>query len=713
MDESLPKKSPVNPRELTRLLTDFQVGIRKFSMYSARHPIIPEIVASLTKQFLAVTEAHGTLNIASTKDEILYDGTPIASGNPVIRELARLLNQLNIAGVGFHGDLTESHLQGFLQLLADSRGSASSGDSDRAIEEFGRTTSTIVLQFISFSGAVKDRDESASGAAIAVSQLWRGLVSRLATDGSPESAQSALATAAADPEDVERVAAAINLIVQHQQAGEHSYERSIVKYLRERAFNLPESGTARAEFGQEINRMFGGLSPAVRQHILGTSIQETDDEAAPASPFLDTFPMPMMMEVLDQIREAGQDVSLPGLTLLKKMVTLGKTDPALAAALLAKLPDHHDLLQDLLTKRADRTYYPSQYRSLLDQDFAEHAMPTSAASRPGTITLDEHDVDYHLALILLETLEAPIRSDEQYRQTVIGLKDLLIHGLAERTAGVFNDAIRVLAARYGAATDSEKPFLQDCIGELMQREFLSHLLAVNDPSDEQRQRDALAQMMHIVGPSMIPLLLDKLEEEQNLKMRKRLLAILRDCGDAVVPLATQRLAHAQWYVVRNMLSLLRDLRAVTAVPSIGQCLTHSSSQVRLAAFQTLSALAPQAAEFIGALKRALDDDDPKVFRAAVAHLVSSRDDASLQLAARLLLEDAGGARRDRQVAVLNAIGQAGNTALVPLLVTMQRRHLLRFWTWRTTRVVRMAVNRALVTIRARGGVPDVGHQDAA
>jgi HEAT repeat protein len=318
-----------------------------------------------------------------------------------------------------------------------------------------------------------------------------------------------------------------------------------------------------------------------------------------------------------------------------------------------------------------------------------------------------------LALILLETLEAPIRSDEQYRQTVIGLKDLLIHGLAERTAGVFNDAIRVLAARYGAATDSEKPFLQDCIRELMQREFLSHLLAVNDPSDEQRQRDALAQMMHIVGPSMIPLLLDKLEEEQNLKMRKRLLAILRDCGDAVVPLATQRLAHAQWYVVRNMLSLLRDLRAVTAVPLIGQCLTHSSSQVRLAAFQTLSALAPQTAEFIGALKRALDDDDPKVFRAAVAHLVSSRDDASLQLAARLLLEDAGGARRDRQVAVLNAIGQAGNIALVPLLVTMQRRHLLRFWTWRTTRVVRMAVNRALVTIRARGGVPDVGHQDAA
>jgi hypothetical protein len=711
VDEPLPQHSQVNPRELTRLLTDFQVGIRKFSMYSATHRIVPEIVGSLTKQFLAVTRAHGTLHIACTKDEILYVGTPIAVGNPVIRELARLLNRLNIAGIDFHADVTEGDFQRFLQLLAESRGSAASGDSDRAIEEFGRTTSTIVLQFISFSGAVKDRDDSAGGAPIAASQLWRGLVSRLTTEAAPGSAQSALDAAAADPEDAERLAAAINLIVQHQQSGDHSYERTIVKYLREQASALQEGGTARAEFGKELNRMFGGLSPAVRQHILRTSIQDTDDKAAAAA-LMDSFPMPMMMEVLDQIREAGKDVSVPGLTLMKKLATLGKTDPSLAAALEAKLPDHQDLLQDLLTKKADRTYYPSQYRSLLDQEFAEGALPTSP-SRPATIGLDEHDDDYHLALILLETLEAPIRSDEQYRQTVIGLKDLLIHGLAERTAEVFNDAIAVLAARYGAATEAQRPFLQDCIRELMQREFLPHLLAVTDPSDEERQRDALAQMMHIVGPSMIPLLLDKLEEEQNLKMRKRLLAILRDCGEAVVPLAIQRLEHPQWYVVRNMLSLLRDLRAVTAVPAIGRCLTHASSQVRLAAFQTLGALAPQASEFIGALKRALDDSDPKVFRAAVTQLVSSRDAASLQLAAKLLLEDARGARRDRQVAVLNAIGQAGNPALIPLLLTVQRRHLLRFWTWRSTRVVRMAVNRALVNIRTRGGTPDVGHQDAA
>lgn len=713
MDESLEKNSPVNPRDLTRVLTDLQVAIRKLSMYSAAHPIVPGIVTSLTKQFQAVTGAHGTLTVGVTKEEILLDGTPIASGNPVIRELARLLNQLNIAGVGFHGNLTEPHVQRFLQLLGESRGLASSAERELALDQYCRTAPAITLQFISFRGSVKDRDESNSGADLTGVQLWRGLVGRLAADGLPESSRAALESAADNPEDAERLAAVVALISQQQRSGGGSYEETIVKYLQDQASDVPEKGTARAAFTQEISRLFTNLPPEVRQQILRTSLNAGNGATTPAESFLDALPTPIMLEVLDQVRGAGRDVSLPTLSLLKKFVALAESDNGLTATLKAKLPNHQDVLQDLLTKRANRAFYPSQYRALLDDEFAERAVPSIGGARRDGAAIDEQDIDHHLALILLETLEAPIRSEDQYRQTVIGLKDLLIHGLGERTASVFNDALSVLATRYGAAQDSQRSFLQECIRAFMQREFLSHLLGGGDQQDEQRQRDALAQMIQIVGPSMIPLLLDKLEDEQNLKARKRLLALLRDCGDAVVPLAIQRLGHAQWYVVRNMLSLLRDLRATAAVPDVTRCLGHPSSQVRLAAFQTLGALAPQTDEFLNALKQALDDRDPKVFRAAVTHITSSRDEGSLEVAARLLLEDSQGARGERQVAVLNAIGQAGNAQLAPLLIRIQRRHLLRFWTWRTTRAVRMAANRALATIRTRGGAPHVGHQDAA
>jgi hypothetical protein len=152
--------STVNPHELMRLLTDLQIGIRKYSMYSGAHAIIPQVVASLAAQFHTVLGAHDALQIGVTKDEILYQGVSIAAGNPVIRELARMLNQLSVAGVTFHKEVAEADIHGFLRLLADCRALGSPAEQDEAIDWFGRAVPAIVFQFISFRKAITDRDTS-------------------------------------------------------------------------------------------------------------------------------------------------------------------------------------------------------------------------------------------------------------------------------------------------------------------------------------------------------------------------------------------------------------------------------------------------------------------------------------------------------------------------------------------------------------------------
>jgi hypothetical protein len=280
---------------------------------------------------------------------------------------------------------------------------------------------------------------------------------------------------------------------------------------------------------------------------------------------------------------------------------------------------------------------------------------------------------------------------------------LIARGIGDSTSSVFNEAITILGNRYASAGDDQREYFRECVGKLFRPELAHHLLGPTETSDDQRQREALTRLLDIVGPSIIPLLLDKLETEQNLKARKRLLSLLRDCGNAVVPLAIQRLNHPQWFVVRNMLLLLRDLLAVQAIPEIVRCLRHASAQVRLAAFQTLGTLAPSGDEFLQALKRALDDDDPKVFRAAVTQLVSTPDPASMALASRLLLDPSSGRRAAQQVALLRVIEQIGTPAMLPLLSSVTRHHLLRFWTWRRTRLVRSTATRALAAIRKREG----------
>jgi hypothetical protein len=228
---------------------------------------------------------------------------------------------------------------------------------------------------------------------------------------------------------------------------------------------------------------------------------------------------------------------------------------------------------------------------LLDQEFAERSVSATTESPSSAAEFDDAAVEHHLALVLLEMLEAPIRSTEQFTQTVSSLKDLIARGAGDYVSYIFTEAIAILGKRSASAEDDQRQFLHECCRTLFQPDFAHHLLGpLEGDHDHRQQREALAQLLQIVGPSVITLLIDKLEIEQNIKARKRLLALLRDCGDAVVPLAIQRLRHARWYVVRNMLLLLETSWRCRR-SQIMRCLQHESAQVRLAAFQSLAALA--------------------------------------------------------------------------------------------------------------------------
>ncbi len=713
MESPLPSTaSTVNPRALMRLLTDLQVGIRKYSMYSGAHAIIPQVVASLTTQFRTVLGAQDALQIGVTKDEMLYQGASIAAGNPVIRELARMLNQLSVAGVTFRKEVSEADIHGFLRVLAECRGLGSPAEQDQAIERFSREVPAITFQFISFRGAVKDRDASVHSDATATDEaespdFWRGLVTRLMTGTLSEEVRVMLSGDDAQPVDPERLAAAINTLGLQRPTGEQSYERTIVSYLHEKATAPTTTSEQRTQIKQQIHRLFANLSSDVRQQLFRAALDPSGQETAPAESLIDVLPAPMLVEALDQLQTSDRNVSMPTFSLLKKFATLAESDPTLSATLETKLEHQKDLLQELLTKRADRAFYPAQYRALLDEELAERSASPTVGSPSGAAAFDDAAVDQHLSLVLLEMLEAPIRSTEQFTQTVSSIKDLIARGAGDHVSSVFSEAIAILGKRYASAEDDQRQFFRECVRNLFQPDFAHHLLGPLE--SDQRQREALAQLLEMVGPGILPLLLDKLENEQNLKARKRLLALLCDCGDAVVPLAIERLRHAQWYVVRNMVLLLRDLVAVPAVPEIARCLQHASAQVRLAAFQALGTLAPNGDTFLKALKRALDDDDPKVFRAAVTQIVATPTQASMELADRLLLADPSGTRGAQQVALLRVIEQIGTSAMLPLLNSVTRYHLLRFWSWRKTRFVRSAAARALTAIRKR----EEAHTEAA
>ena len=93
----------------------------------------------------------------------------------------------------------------------------------------------------------------------------------------------------------------------------------------------------------------------------------------------------------------------------------------------------------------------------------------------------------------------------------------------------------------------------------------------------------------LIAPDRAPFiepLLDELASEGSMSLRQFYLAVLGDLGPAVRDAAVARLQDKRWYVVRNLLILLRSLNDPSVLKPIGHLFTHPHPQVQLEVMKT-------------------------------------------------------------------------------------------------------------------------------
>ena len=118
-----------------------------------------------------------------------------------------------------------------------------------------------------------------------------------------------------------------------------------------------------------------------------------------------------------------------------------------------------------------------------------------------------------------------------------------------------------------------------------------------------------------LGPQAVRHLLDVLARTENRRTRLRLLDLLAKLGPSVARDATALLSDTRWFVVRNMLLLLRRVGDARSVPSVRRCVDHPDLRVRLEAIHTLFTFDRDVPADL--LRKALHDSDPRQSEAAV------------------------------------------------------------------------------------------------
>ncbi len=104
---------------------------------------------------------------------------------------------------------------------------------------------------------------------------------------------------------------------------------------------------------------------------------------------------------------------------------------------------------------------------------------------------------------------------------------------------------------------------------------------VQDPSE-------LINLLVIIGESVLTTLITRLSTEQDFRSRRRLMLAIVRFKDRALPRLLPFLNDKRWYVVRNIISILGEMKLPDSVPHLGKILDYPDVRVQKEIIKTLS-----------------------------------------------------------------------------------------------------------------------------
>lgn len=201
------------------------------------------------------------------------------------------------------------------------------------------------------------------------------------------------------------------------------------------------------------------------------------------------------------------------------------------------------------------------------------------------------------------------------------------------------------------------------LAQIANPEILNHIVAAAAEKGEREPEkgspeDSALRLLQALGPKAVNALIDLLAEEEGRNRRRLLIGLLsKIAADDPAPIVN-RLSDDRWYVVRNLLTVLRETSTATASEAVLSAADHPDSRVRLEALRVLGTSDRGA---LARLTKAMGDDDEKIRHAAVG-MMGAAGSAESALALVAGLEDRRTRHSDKLRIVLALGGAEGASA---------------------------------------------------
>jgi hypothetical protein len=430
----------------------------------------------------------------------------------------------------------------------------------------------------------------------------------------------------------------------------------------------------RERLAPQIIQLLRALPGEVREPVLAAALRTLATDEAAASHLTRLVAALPATDVLRGLRRLAREQALSSHALQMAQALAETQEAREPTAPLPEPPADLAEMAALFRQEDVDRYNPEDHRALLAQkptvDLSAIAVDVTAD--PDAFGPDTETDDAIERRVVTTLLDMTTVSPEVVQPLVLGrLREIYLRALQlvrfTQAVGIIR-AVRELAA--DPAHADRRATLDEFLAGLADARTLAALVAASrqpgGPPFVQVQTLVLA-----LGASAARGLLEALAEEPDRGRRLRLIELAASLGAAIVPETRRLLADPRWYVVRNMVLLLRRVQDRSAMSEILRCADHPDLRVRLEAIRALFAFDSKVPRDL--LARTIQHPDPRLAEAAV--LLSGQH--GITQAADLLVDilrqwDLLGRRRSLRLKALRALADLGDPAVLPRIARFFR-----------------------------------------
>lgn len=279
---------------------------------------------------------------------------------------------------------------------------------------------------------------------------------------------------------------------------------------------------------------------------------------------------------------------------------------------------------------------------------------------------------------LLQTLQQS-RSDAQRRELLLQVPPLILQCLGGDGRTVVLQALLLLGRWSDEArlTAECREAAKQALSQARSDEVLALLVAtVCDKELADDRREQLHRLAPELGERFAVLLLARLCEEGEALSRKLLSEALVRMGRCALPSLVAALQDQRWYVVRNAVAILGEIREPEALPGIEKTLAHSDHRVRREAIRAITRIGGSAS--VRLLLQLIEGDFPDLRRQAMLSLGAMKNPAAVPALLRIVqTPDARMRQLEQKKEAIRTLGEIGAADTVaPLAELVLQR---RFW----------------------------------